>query len=38
MAGRILVIEDDDRLAEYVVGGLAEEGFTVDRAANGRGG
>jgi Response regulators consisting of a CheY-like receiver domain and a winged-helix DNA-binding domain len=38
MAGRILVIEDDDRLAEYVVGGLAEEGFTVDRAANGRDG
>ncbi|MDE2564078.1 MAG: response regulator transcription factor [Sphingomonadales bacterium] len=38
MSGRILVIEDDDRLAQYVVQGLTEANFTVDRAANGRDG
>ena len=36
MAGRILLIEDDDRLADYIAKGLAEQSFTVDRAANGR--
>ncbi|WP_295639903.1 response regulator transcription factor [Novosphingobium sp.] len=38
MAGRILVIDDDARLADYVAQGLREEGFTVDRADNGRDG
>lgn len=38
MAGRILVVEDDDRLAEYIGQGLTEEGYVVDRAADGRDG
>ena len=38
MAGRILVIEDDDRLAEYVGHGFTESNYTVDRADNGRDG
>ena len=38
VAGRILVIDDDARLADYVAQGLREEGFTVDRADNGRDG
>ena len=38
MAGRILLIEDDDRLADYIARGLSEQAFTVDRAANGRDG
>jgi two-component system OmpR family response regulator len=38
MSGRILVVEDDDRLAEYIVQGLTEQNYTVDRAANGRDG
>lgn len=38
MSGRILLIEDDPRLGDYVAGGLAEHNFTVDRAANGRDG
>lgn len=38
MAGRILLIEDDDRLADYIAKGLTEQSFTVDRAANGRDG
>jgi two-component system OmpR family response regulator len=38
MAGRILVVEDDDRLADYIAQGLAEQNFTVDRAGNGRDG
>jgi len=33
---KILVIEDDDRTAEYVASGLTEEGHTVDRLGNGR--
>lgn len=32
---RILVIEDDDKTADYIVKGLTECGFTVDRAADG---
>lgn len=32
------MVEDDDRLAEYIAGGLGEQGFTVDRATNGRDG
>ena len=35
---RILVIEDDDETAAYLVGGLEEEGHTITRAANGRDG
>ncbi|MEI6642673.1 MAG: response regulator transcription factor [Novosphingobium sp.] len=38
MAGRILLVEDDQQIADYIVSGLAEEGFTVDRADNGRDG
>lgn len=38
MTARILVIDDDARLADYVAQGLREEGFTVDRADNGRDG
>lgn len=38
MSGRILVVEDDDQLAHYVVKGLTEANFTVDRAGNGRDG
>ena len=36
MGYRILVIEDDDEIADFVVRGLREEGLTVDRAANGK--
>jgi two-component system, OmpR family, response regulator len=32
---RILVIEDDERSAQYLVRGLRESGFVVDRAADG---
>lgn len=38
MAGKVLVIEDDERLADYVGSGLSELGYTVDRADNGRDG
>jgi two-component system OmpR family response regulator len=38
MSGRILVVEDDDQLAQYIGKGLEEAMFTVDRAANGRDG
>ncbi|WP_292947462.1 response regulator transcription factor [Novosphingobium sp.] len=37
-AGRILLVEDDPQIADYIMSGLAEEGFTVDRAENGRDG
>lgn len=33
---KILLIEDDDRSADYVVTGLTEEGHLVDRLADGR--
>jgi len=32
---RILVIEDDDKTADYIVKGLSESGFVADRAADG---
>jgi two-component system OmpR family response regulator len=32
---RILVVEDDDRSASYLVRGLRESGYVVDRAADG---
>lgn len=38
MVGRILVVEDDERLAEYISRGLIEQNFTVDHASNGRDG
>jgi two-component system OmpR family response regulator len=34
----VLVIEDDNKTAAFVVKGLEESGFTVDRAANGEDG
>ena len=38
MSRKLLIIEDDESTAAYVVKGLTEEGFTVDHAANGRDG
>ncbi|MFX8320222.1 response regulator, partial [Acinetobacter baumannii] len=38
MAGRILLVEDDAQIGDYVARGLGEHGFTVDRATNGRDG
>jgi two-component system OmpR family response regulator len=38
MSGKILLVEDDATTADYVARGLAEEGFVVDRAENGRDG
>src|SRR5262249_3193267 len=35
MGIRILVIEDEDEIADYLVRGLREEGFAVERAADG---
>ena len=35
MGIHILVIEDEDEIADFLVRGLREEGFTVERAANG---
>ena len=37
MGLRILVIEDEDEIADFVVRGLREEGFAVERAADGDG-
>ena len=34
-AMRILVIEDDRKIASFVIGGLKQSGFAVDHAANG---
>lgn len=38
MGIRILVIEDEDEIADFVVRGLREEGFAVERAADGEDG
>jgi len=38
MGVRILVIEDEDEIADFLIRGLREEGFTVERAADGRDG
>ena len=38
MGHKLLLIEDDEATAAYVLKGLTEEGFTVDRADNGRDG
>ena len=35
MPDRILVVEDDESAAEFVVNGLRQEGFTVECASNG---
>jgi two-component system OmpR family response regulator len=35
---KILVIEDDDDTANYVVKGLTQQGHVVDRAPDGRDG
>jgi DNA-binding response OmpR family regulator len=36
MSSRILVIEDEKQIADFVVRGLSEEGYHVERAADGR--
>ena len=36
MTSRILVIEDEMRIADFVVRGLSEEGYNVEHAADGR--
>ena len=36
MGVRILVIEDEDEIADFVMRGLREEGFTVERGADGK--
>jgi two-component system copper resistance phosphate regulon response regulator CusR len=38
MGIRILVIEDEDEIADFLVRGLREEGFVVERAADGEDG
>ena len=38
MSVRILLIEDEDEIADFVVRGLREEGFVVERAGDGRDG
>jgi two-component system OmpR family response regulator len=38
MGHKLLVIEDDPATAGYIAKGMVEEGFTVDRADNGRDG
>lgn len=38
MGHKILLVDDDDTTAAYIMKGLAEDGFTVDRADNGRDG
>lgn len=38
MSRRILVVEDDAETADYIVGGLRQDGFTVEQVADGRDG
>ena len=38
MSGRILVVEDEPRIADFLVRGLMEEGYAVEHAADGRAG
>ena len=38
VSARILVIEDEARIADFLVRGLAEEGYQVEHAADGRSG
>src|ERR1700745_2947014 len=35
---KILLVEDNERVRQFVVTGLQESGYTTDRAANGRDG
>jgi DNA-binding response OmpR family regulator len=35
MGIRILVVEDEERIVDFLVHGLREEGFTVEHAADG---
>jgi DNA-binding response OmpR family regulator len=35
---RVLVIEDDDRIASFIVNGLKQAGFATDHSANGEDG
>jgi two-component system, OmpR family, copper resistance phosphate regulon response regulator CusR len=35
MSGKILLVEDDAEIADFVLRGLREEGFRVERAADG---
>ena len=36
MSYKVLLVEDDATTADYIAKGLAEEGFTIDRAEDGR--
>jgi len=38
MGIRVLVVEDEDEIADFLVRGLREEGFTVERSADGHDG
>ncbi|MEY2927045.1 MAG: hypothetical protein RL367_1522 [Pseudomonadota bacterium] len=38
MTQKILVVEDDNRTADFIARGLGDEGYLVDRAADGRDG
>src|SRR5262245_51563884 len=38
MANRILIVEDDAEIAEFVAQGLREEGYFVERVADGHSG
>ena len=38
MVSRILVVEDEANIADYLVTGLREEGYTVEHAADGESG
>ncbi|MGC3971338.1 MAG: response regulator [Pirellulales bacterium] len=38
MSGRILLVEDERRIAEFLVRGLTEEGYRVEHAADGTAG
>ncbi len=38
VSARILLVEDDSQIADYIARGLDQEGFVVDRADNGRDG
>ena len=38
MSARILIVEDEPRIADFLVRGLSEEGYQVEHAADGRAG
>ncbi len=38
MSSRILIIEDEDRIADFLLRGLSEEGYVAEHAADGRAG